>query len=133
MQGHQADVSPRASVEERLKAGDRRFSKLEQRLEQSDASTKRHLQQQDGEIETIKAIVARIDQNTSSIVETWNDGARAVRFFCRLAQAWRFLLRQVAIPVVIPLFAAYAGLYYAAHGHFPPWLADTVKLILAIV
>ncbi|MFX1675225.1 hypothetical protein PWR63_23745 [Paraburkholderia sp. A2WS-5] len=77
--------------------------------------------------------VTRVAEDTSFMREAWKDGIATVRFFCRLAQAWRFLLRQVAIPVVIPLFAAYAGLYYAAHGHFPPWLADTVKLILAIV
>ncbi|WP_156884063.1 hypothetical protein [Paraburkholderia sp. SOS3] len=67
------------------------------------------------------------------IVETWDEGTRAVRFFCRIAQGWRFVLRQVLFPVVIPCFALYAVLFYAVHGHFPLWLADTVKLILAIV
>jgi hypothetical protein len=128
-----AAVPVRASTEERLKAGEKRFSRLEQRIDRSDQATKQHLQQQDDKIEAIKVIVDRIDQNTSSIIETWNDGARAVHFFCRLAQGWRFVLRQVMFPVVIPCFALYAVAYYVAHGHFPPWLADTVKLLLAII
>jgi hypothetical protein len=123
----------RASMEERLKAGDRRFSRLEARLDRSDRDVREHLQKQDAEIADIKTLMADMRADTKVIIETWNDGARAVRFFCRLAQAWRFLLRQVAIPVVILVFALYAVLYYAAHGHFPPWLADTVKLIIAIV
>lgn len=133
MQDRQAEARSRASMEERLKAGDRRFSRLEARLDKSDHETRQHLREQDQKIDALTRVVERVDQNTSSMVDTWNDGARAVRFFCRLAQGWRFVIRQVMLPVVIPLFALYAGGYYYAHGHFPEWLADTVKLILAIV
>lgn len=133
MTERQAGAQSRTSMEERLKAGERRFSRLEQGLEESRSEVRAHLKQQDDKIDSIATAVARIEQNTGSMVETWNDGARAVRFFCRLAQGWRFVLRQVMYPVVIPCFALYAGGYYAAHGRFPPWLVDTVKLLLAII
>jgi hypothetical protein len=123
----------RASTEERLKAGERRFSRLEQRLDRSDQEVKQHLRQQDDKIDEIVSAVARIDANTSSIIETWNEGAKAVRFFCRVAEAWRFLLRQVAIPVVLPGVALYALWHYAHYHAFPTWLSDVYKLLLAIL
>lgn len=127
------EAPSRASTEERLKAGERRFSRLEQRLDRSDDEVKQHLRQQDDKIEAIAIAVARIDANTSSIIETWNEGAKAVRFFCRVADAWRFLLRQVAIPVVLPGVGLYALWHYAHYHAFPVWLSDVYKLLLAIL
>jgi hypothetical protein len=120
-------------MEERLKAGDKRFSRLEARIDKSDREVREHLQQQDDKIEAIAIAVARIDTNTSSIIETWNEGAKAVRFFCRVADAWRFLLRQVAIPVVLPGIGLYAIWHYAHYHAFPSWLSDVYKLLLAIL
>lgn len=127
------DAPSRASMEERLKAGDRRFSRLEARIDKSDREVRGHLQQQDDKIDAIVTAVARIDANTSSIVETWNEGAKAVRFFCRLAQAWRFLVRQVAIPVVLPGISIYALWHYAHYKAFPTWISDVYKLLIAIL
>lgn len=123
----------RASMEERLRAGDKRFSRLEARIDRSDHEVRGHLQQQDDKIDAIASAVARIDANTSSIIETWNEGAKAVRFFCRVADAWRFLLRQVAIPVVLPAVGLYALWHYAHYHAFPVWLSDVYKLLLAIL
>jgi hypothetical protein len=123
----------RASTEERLKAGERRFSRLEQRLDRSDQEVKQHLRQQDDRIEAIAIAVARIDTNTSSIIETWNEGAKAVRFFCRVADAWRFLLRQVAIPVALPGMFLYAVWHYAHYHAFPAWVSDVYKLLVAML
>ncbi|QTD88726.1 hypothetical protein [Burkholderia anthina] len=134
------NVSDRARVEERLRAGDRRFSKLEQRLDKSDRDVREHLQKQDGQIADIAAVVsetatavALIQQNTQSIIETWNEGARAVRFFCRLAQGWRFLLRQVLIPVGLPGIGVYAVWHYAHFHTFPNWISDVYKLLVAML
>lgn len=123
----------RASMEERLKAGDKRFSRLEARIDRSDHEVRGHLQQQDDKIDAIVIAVARIDANTSSIIDTWNEGAKAVRFFCRVAEAWRFVLRQVAIPVVLPGIGLYALWHYAHYHAFPTWLSDVYKLLLAIL
>ncbi|HDR9763929.1 TPA: hypothetical protein QDC44_008215, partial [Burkholderia cepacia ATCC 25416] len=87
------NASAPARVEERLRAGDRRFSKLEQRIDASDAAVKAHLQRQDEKIDAIVASVSLIQTNTQSMVDTWEGGARAVRALCRLADAWRFLVR----------------------------------------
>lgn len=123
----------RASTEERLKAGERRFSRLEQRLDRSDRDVREHLQKQDAEIADIKGLMAEMRADTRSIIETWNDGARAIRFACRLAQGWRFLLRQVAVPVVLPGIGLYAVWHYAHYHAFPTWISDVYKLLLAIL
>lgn len=123
----------RASMEERLKAGDRRFSRLEARIDRSDQETRQHLRSQDEKIDELVRVVQRVDQNTSSIIETWNDGARAVRFFCRLAQGWRFLLGEVAKPVVIPALIVYAGWYYTRYHQFPTFITDVYKFAKALL
>ncbi|UTV56442.1 hypothetical protein [Burkholderia arboris] len=70
------NASEPARVEERLRAGDRRFSKLEQRIDASDAAVKAHLQRQDEKIDAIVASVSLIQTNTQSMVDTWEE-ARA--------------------------------------------------------
>jgi hypothetical protein len=129
-----AKVAPsRASMEERLKAGDRRFSRLEARIDRSDQETRQHLRSQDEKIDELVRVVQRVDQNTSSIIETWNDGARAVRFFCRLAQGWRFMLTEVAKPVIIPALIVYAGWYYSRYHQFPTFITDVYKFVKALL
>lgn len=120
-------------MEERLRAGDRRFSRLEARIDRSDQETRQHLHDQDEKIDELVRVVQRVDQNTSSIIETWNDGARAVRFFCRLAQGWRFLLAEVAKPVVIPALIVYAGWYYTRYHQFPTFITDVYKFAKALL
>ncbi|WP_077180844.1 hypothetical protein [Burkholderia cenocepacia] len=72
-------VSAPARVEERLRAGDRRFSKLEQRIDESDAAVKAHLQRQDEKLDAVVASVSKIQTNTQSMVDTWEGGARGSR------------------------------------------------------
>lgn len=140
MSDTRTDAPPRASTEERLKAGERRFSRLELRLDRSDRDVREHLQKQDGEIADIRTVVsetasavALIQRDTQSMIETWNEGARAVRFFCRLAQGWRFLLRQVLIPVGLPAIGVYALWHYAHYHTFPNWISDVYKLLVAML
>lgn len=133
MSDQQRAAPSRASMEERFKAGERRFSRLEQRLNQMDQEVKQHLRQQDDKTEAIAIAVTRIDANTSSIIETWAEGAKAVRFFCRVADAWRFLIRQVAVPVVLPGIGLYALWHYAHYHAFPAWVSDVYKLLVAML
>ncbi|WP_244136969.1 hypothetical protein [Burkholderia pyrrocinia] len=124
------NTTTRARVEERLRSGDRRFSKLEQRLDESDAATKEHLQSQDKKIDEIAVMAATIQANTQSMVDTWEGGARVVRALCRLADAWRFLLRHVAGPLLALSTVAVILIRYMRHEPIPDWANAVVKLLL---
>ncbi|VWC53625.1 putative phage transmembrane protein [Burkholderia aenigmatica] len=124
------NASAPARVEERLRAGDRRFSKLEQRIDASDAAVKEHLQRQDEKIDAIVASVSLIQTNTQSMVDTWEGGARAVRALCRLADAWRFLVRHVAGPTIAFGTVGVIVFRYIRHEPIPDWANAVVKLLL---
>ncbi|KVV30257.1 hypothetical protein WK78_00615 [Burkholderia cepacia] len=124
------NASAPARVEERLRAGDRRFSKLEQRIDASDAAVKAHLQRQDEKIDAIIAGQATIQANTQSMVDTWEGGARVVRALCRLADAWRFLLRHVAGPTIAFGTVGVIVFRYMRHEPIPDWASVVVKLLL---
>ncbi len=124
------NVSAPARVEERLRAGDRRFSKLEERINASDAAVKAHLQSQDEKIDSIVASVSKIQTNTQSMVDTWEGGARAVRALCRLADAWRFLVRHVAGPTIAFGTVGVIVFRYMRHEPIPEWANAVVKLLL---
>ncbi|WP_027813652.1 hypothetical protein [Burkholderia cenocepacia] len=131
------NASARARVEERFRAGERRFSKLERRIDESDEQVKAHLQQQDGKIDTLVAEMAdlradtkSIQANTQSMVDTWEGGARVVRALCRLADAWRFLVRHVAGPTIAFGTVGVIVFRYMRHEPIPDWANAVVKLLL---
>ncbi|MDN7895895.1 MULTISPECIES: hypothetical protein [Burkholderia cepacia complex] len=124
------NASTRTRVEERLRAGDRRFSKLEQRIDASDEAVKEHLQRQDEKIDAIVTSVSLIQTNTQSMVDTWEGGARAVRALCRLADAWRFLVRHVAGPTIAFGTVGVIVFRYMRHEPIPDWASAVVKLLL---
>lgn len=137
-------ASAPARVEERLRAGDRRFSKLERRIDESDEQVKAHLQQQDEHLrrqdEKIDTLVVEmadlrmdtksIQANTQSMVDTWEGGARVVRALCRLADAWRFLVRHVAGPTIAFGTVGVIVFRYLRHEPIPDWANAVVKLLL---
>ncbi len=124
------NASTRTRVEERLRAGDRRFSKLEQRIDASDEAVKEHLQRQDEKIDAIVTSVSLIQTNTQSMVDTWEGGARTVRALCRLADAWRFLVRHVAGPTIAFGTVGVIVFRYIRHEPIPDWASAVVKLLL---
>ncbi|MBR8234589.1 hypothetical protein K6W26_23215 [Burkholderia sp. AU42008] len=131
------NASGNARVEERFRAGEKRFSRLERRIDASDEAVKEHLQQQDEKIDTLVAEMAdlradtkSIQANTQSMVDTWEGGARAVRALCRLADAWRFLVRHVAGPTIAGITIGVIVYRYIRHEPIPDWANAVVKLLL---
>ncbi|MEI7296578.1 hypothetical protein WCQ02_30930 [Paraburkholderia tropica] len=87
------------------------------------------LNAQDEAIKENTDLTKSIAEDTAFMRDAWKDGIATVRFFCRLAAAWRFLLKHVAIPVGIPGLLIYALIYYADHGVMPSWVESAFKLI----
>ncbi|MBU9380628.1 hypothetical protein [Burkholderia gladioli] len=132
------DSTPaRERVEARLRAGDRRFKQLEARIDASDQQVKEHLSQQDEhlrrqdeKIDVLVAAVEKIQTNTQSMVDTWDGGARVVRTMCRLAEAWRFAVRHVALPAMGVGTVGLIVVRYMRHEPIPDWAAAVVKVLI---
>ncbi|WP_322090023.1 hypothetical protein [Burkholderia cenocepacia] len=138
------NVSGNARVEERFRAGEKRFSRLERRIDASDEQVKAHLQQQDvhlqqqdekidtlvAEMADLRADTKSIQANTQSMVDTWEGGARVVRALCRLADAWRFLVRNVAGPTIAGAAIGVIIFRYLRHEPIPDWASAVVKFLL---
>lgn len=88
---------------------------------------KAHLQRQDEKIDAIVASVSMIQTNTQSMVDTWDGGVRAL---CRLADAWRFLIRHVAGPAIAFGTVGVIVFRYMRHEPIPDWTSAVVKLLL---
>ena len=73
----------------------------------------------------------QIANDTAFIRAAWADGVSTIRFFCRLAAAWRFLLRSVVVPVLLPASVFWAFLRIVHHESLPDWVSACVKLIVA--
>lgn len=75
----------------------------------------------------------KIADDTAFIRATWAEGVAVVRLGCRLAAAWRFLLKQVFLPIGLPMLALYGIWYYTEFHRFPAWLADSFKFLMAVL
>ncbi|WP_186027152.1 hypothetical protein [Burkholderia gladioli] len=117
-------------VERRLRAGDQRFKQIQARIDASDEQVRAHLSEQDRKIDAIAAAVCKIETNTQSMVDTWEGGARVVRTMCRLADAWRFMVRHVALPVVGVGTVGLIVFRYVRHEPIPDWAAAVVKVLI---
>lgn len=91
---------------------------------------------QDVELANVKGSVAentnitkQIAEDTKAMREAWADGVATKRFFCRLADAWNFMLKRVCIPVGISLavWAVGRAIFYGAP--IPEWLSAVLKLL----
>jgi hypothetical protein len=115
-------------INERLQRGDQRFSEIIGAL----SDVKAHLKNQDATMARLEAKVDKVDQGTQDVVSMWNGGVKAVRFFCRMAEAWRFLMRQVVLPIGFPLTTIYGIWYVHQHGELPTWLVAVFKFITQV-
>lgn len=91
------------------------------------------LSNQDVVIESTAAAVKQIAEDTKAMRDAWNDGVAVKRFFCRLAEAWKFMLKQVLFPFGVPLLALYGIWYYSQFHRFPTWLGDCFKFLMAVL
>lgn len=78
-------------------------------------------------IDALTTVIEKISEDTGAMRAAWNEGVATKRFFCRLAEAWKFLYRQMFIPLVVPGIFLYAGGYYAVNGRFPVWVIAVFK------
>lgn len=115
------------AVNERLNKGEARFHEITDAL--SRITT--HLQDQDATMANLVGKLDKVVDGTDSIVTMWNGGVKTVRFFCRLAEAWTFLLRRVFIPVVLPFAVMWTLIRVVHHEALPDWANACIKLILA--
>jgi len=113
------------AINARLDDGQGKFSEV------ADALTKitAHLKSQDEAMSLMADKINQTAEGTGSILEMWNGGVKTVRFFCRLAEAWRFFIREMLIPVFLPMMGFGAVIYYINHGDLPKWAAILIKLI----
>jgi hypothetical protein len=74
-----------------------------------------------------------VAEDTAFIRSILDDVAAGARLMCRLAAAWKFLLRQVFIPVVLPLAGLWTLICIVHHQPLPDWVGAGIKLILAIL
>jgi hypothetical protein len=62
--------------------------------------------------------VEDLAKSTAALVELQRDGESAMRFFCRLAKVWRFILHYV----ILPLGSVGAAGYWFFHDYTMPAL-----------
>lgn len=114
-------------TDERLNRGEAKFTEIAEALSKITI----HLQSQDATLAQVSGKLDTVVNGTDSIVGMWNGGVKTVRFFCRLAESWTFLLRKVFIPVVLPLAGIWALMRIVNHEALPDWVSAAIKLIMA--
>jgi hypothetical protein len=115
------------AINDRLQKGDERFAEVTEAL--SRITT--HLRSQDATMANVVDKLDKVVEGTDSIVTMWNGGVTAVRLFCRLAEAWKFMFRQVVVQVGAPGIVLYSIWHYAHYHTFPIWICDVYKLLVA--
>lgn len=84
-------------------------------------------------IEENTALTKAVAEDTAFIRSILGDVAAGARLMCRLAAAWKFLLRQVFIPVVLPLTGLWALIRIAHHEALPDSFSAIIKMISAFL
>ncbi len=65
--------------------------------------------------------------------DAWNHGVAVKRIFCRLAEAWTFLLKKVFVPVVLPIVILWSLARVMNHEALPEWINACIKLVMAVL
>jgi hypothetical protein len=84
-------------------------------------------------IEENTRLTQTVAEDTAFIRSILSDVAAGARMLCRLAAAWKFLLRQVFIPVVLPLTGLWALVRIVHHEALPDFVSAGIKLLLAVL
>lgn len=87
----------------------------------------------DAAIKENTALTQTVAEDTAFIRSILSDVAAGARMLCRLAAAWKFLLRQVFIPVVLPLTGLWALVRIVHHEALPDWISAGIKLIMVVL
>lgn len=87
------------------------------------------LSNQDTVIETTATAVRQIAEDTKAMRDAWNDGVAVKRFFCRMADAWTFILHKVFLPVVLPITIIWSLFRLANHEALPDFVTAGIKLL----
>ena len=116
------------AINARLEIGDQRFTELAAAM----SDIKAHLQRQDTTMRCLDFKLDKISQDTDDVISMWNVGVKAVRVFCRLADAWRFVMRQVVLPFGIPFVGLYALWCFETGHKFPEWLTTVFHALSAV-
>ncbi|WP_144156572.1 hypothetical protein [Paraburkholderia sp. BCC1885] len=85
---------------------------------------------QDAAIKENTTLTKTVAEDTAFIRAILSDVAAGARMLCRLAAAWKFMLRQVFIPVVLPLAGLWTLIRIVHHESIPDWASAAVKLIV---
>lgn len=88
---------------------------------------------QEGAIQENTTLTKAVAEDTAFIRSILGDVAAGARLMCRLAAAWRFLLRQVFIPFVLPLAGLWTLYRIFHHQALPDWVTAGLKLVLAVL
>ncbi|WP_338509204.1 hypothetical protein [Burkholderia gladioli] len=105
---------------------DQMEAQVRSHLERQDAHLRQqdeHLRSQDGKLDTVVA-------NTQSMVETWQGGQKVMRTLCRMADAWRFLMRNVVAQVGSAALVGVVVYRYLHHQPVPDWAHAAFTFLL---
>lgn len=116
-------------AEDRLSKGDGQFTEVLGELQNVTA----HLKRQDAMYAELGAKIDAQGKSTEAIVDMWSGGVKTVRFFCRLAESWNFVLHKVFIPVVLPLAGLWTLYRIFHHEALPDFVTAAIKLVLAVL
>lgn len=116
-------------INDRLNKGEEKFAEVANALSRITS----HLQSQDATMAELAGKLDKVVTGTDSIVGMWSGGVKTVRFFCRLAESWTFLLKKVFLPVVLPLAGLWALVRIVHHQTLPDVFSAVIKLISAFL
>ncbi|MDR5729327.1 MAG: hypothetical protein RB191_18075 [Terriglobia bacterium] len=97
------------------------------------AAVNLRLSNQDVVIDSTATAVRQIAEDTKAMRDAWNDGVAVKRIFCRLAEAWAFLLKKVFVPVVLPLIFLWSLARVMNHEPLPDFINACIKLVMAVL
>lgn len=121
----QSDKEFRKDLLEKLASQGDQYVELCQRVDHLET----RLNVIEGDLKDNTFLAEKIAEDTSAIRSLQEDAAAAVRFFCRLAKWWRFLVRYVLLPIGGMIAMPYLIWYWLAHDYtFPIWVQRLFEL-----